>query len=71
MKTKTIVALSPGCPGIVVTASSGITVSTAGKPVNFLGIHGETPGNHVIPPAVGMVGTVSGVDFLAVDRKVG
>ena len=51
MNTKTIVAVILVALGVVVLAYSGITFSTPGKPVEFLGMRFETTNNHFIPPA--------------------
>jgi hypothetical protein len=69
MNTKTIVAILLVAFGIVVLAYSGITYTTPGKPVEFLGMHIETPVNHFIPPAVGALALVGGIVLLLVNPK--
>jgi hypothetical protein len=63
---KTIVAVLLVTLGIVVLAYSGITFSTPGKPIDFLGLHIETTHNHFIPPVVGALALVCGVVLLVV-----
>ena len=69
MNTKTIVAVVLIALGIVVLAYSGISFTTPGKPVNFLGMHIETTDNHFIPPVVGALALVGGIVLLVVNSK--
>ena len=69
MNTKTIVAVFLVTLGIVVLAYSGITFTTPGKPVDFLGMHFETTVSHFIPPVVGMLALVGGIVLLVVNPK--
>jgi hypothetical protein len=69
MNTKTIVAVLLVTLGIVVLAYSGITFTTPGKPVEFLGMHFETTVNHFIPPVVGALALVGGIVLLVVNPK--
>ncbi len=69
MNTKTIVAVILIALGGVVLAYSGITYTTPGKPVEFLGMHIETTVNHFIPPAVGALALVGGIVLLLVNPK--
>ena len=69
MNTKTIVAVLLVSLGIVVLAYSGITFTTPGKPVNFLGLHFETTVSHFISPAVGALALVGGIVLLLVKPK--
>jgi hypothetical protein len=69
MNTKTIIAVLLVGLGIVVLAYSGITFTTPGKPVNFLGIHIETTESHFIPPVVGALVLVGGITLLLVNPK--
>jgi hypothetical protein len=69
MNTKTIVAVILVTLGIVVLAYSGITFTTPGKPVNFLGLHIETTHSHFIPPIVGALALVGGIVLLVVKPK--
>ena len=69
MNTKTIVAVILVALGIVVLAYSGISFTTPGKPIDFLGMHIATTDNHFIPPAVGVLTLVGGIVLLVVKPK--
>jgi hypothetical protein len=70
MNTKTIVAVILVTLGIVVLAYSGISFSTPGKPVEFLGMRIATTDNHFIPPVVGALALVGGIVlFLASPKR--
>jgi len=69
MNTKTIVAVILVALGIVVLAYSGISFTTPGKTVEFLGLHIETTVNHFVPPAVGALALVGGIVLLFVNPK--
>ena len=64
MNTKTIVSVLLITLGIVVLAYSGLTFTTPGKPVDFLGMHIETTHSHFISPAIGALALVGGSVFL-------
>ena len=69
MNTKTVVAVILVTLGIVVLAYSGITFTTPGKPVEFLGLHIETTDSHFIPPVVGALALVGGIVLLIVKPR--
>ena len=69
MNTKTMVAVILVTLGIVVLAYSGITFTTPGKPIDFLGIHIETTVSHFISPVVGAFALVGGIVLLQVKPK--
>jgi hypothetical protein len=69
MNTKTAVAVVLVTLGLVVLAYSGISFSTPGKPVDFLGLHFETSHSHFIPPVVGALALVGGVLLLLVKPR--
>jgi hypothetical protein len=69
MNIKTIVAVLLVTLGIVVLAYAGITFTTPGKPVEFLGMHIETTNSHFIPPVVGALALVGGIVLLLVNPK--
>jgi hypothetical protein len=69
MNSKNIVAVLLITLGIVVLAYSGITFTTPGKTVDFLGMHFETTVNHFIPPVIGAFALVGGVLLLMVNPK--
>ena len=66
MNTKTIAAIALVVLGIVVLAYSGISFTTPGKPIEFLGMHIQTTNNHFIPPVVGVLALVGGIVLLLV-----
>jgi hypothetical protein len=66
MNAKTIVAIALVVLGIVVLAYSGISFTTPGKPVEFLGMHIQTTDSHFIPPVVGALALVGGIVLLLV-----
>jgi hypothetical protein len=69
MNTRTIVAVILVTLGIVVLAYSGISFTTPGKPVDFLGLHVETTHSHFIPPACGAIALVGGIVLLVVKPR--
>ena len=69
MNTKTIVSVLLITLGIVVLAYSGLTFTTPGKPVDFLGMHIETTHSHFISPAVGALALIGGIVLLLVKPK--
>ncbi len=69
MNTKTVVAVILVALGIVVLAYSGLSFTTPGKPIEFLGMHIQTTDNHFIPPAVGALALVGGIVLLLVKTK--
>jgi hypothetical protein len=66
MNTKTIVAIALVVLGIVVLAYAGISFTTPGKPIEFLGMHIQTTDRHFIPPVVGALALVGGIVLLLV-----
>ncbi len=68
MNTKTLAFVLIGL-GLVVLAYSGITFSTPGKPIDFLGIHIETTHSHFIPPVAGACALVGGIILLVASPK--
>jgi len=69
MNTKTISALILITLGIVVLAYSGLSFTTPGKPVDFLGMHIATTDSHFIPPVAGVLALVGGLVLLLVKPK--
>lgn len=69
MNTKNIVAVVLIVIGIVILAFSGISFTTQGKPVDFLGIHIETVDRHFIPPIVGALSLVGGIVLFFIKPK--
>ena len=66
MNAKTIIAVILVTLGIVVLAYSGISFTTPGKPIEFLGLHIATTDNHFIPPVAGALALVGGIMLLLV-----
>jgi hypothetical protein len=50
--------------GIIVLAYSGITFSTPGKSIDFLGMHFQTTVSHFISPAFGALSLIAGIALL-------
>lgn len=69
MNTKTIVSVLLITLGIVVLAYSGLSFSTPGKPVDFLGLQVATTVHHFVPPAVGALALVGGIVLLVVKPR--
>jgi hypothetical protein len=69
MNTKTIVSALLITLGIVVLAYSGISFTTPGKTIDFLGMHIATTDNHFIPPVAGALALVGGIVLLLVKPK--
>lgn len=63
MNTK-IIAVVLVVLGLVVLAYSGITFSTPGRSVDFLGMHIETTVSHFISPAFGVLFLIVGIVLL-------
>jgi hypothetical protein len=55
--------------GIVVLAYSGITFTTPGETVQFLGLHIATTDTHFVPPIVGAFALVGGIVLLLLKPK--
>jgi len=68
MNSKTIAAILITL-GLVVLAYSGITFTTPGKSVDFLGMHFETTHSHFIPPVFGAITLVGGIVLLVATPK--
>ena len=64
MNTKTIIAAILITLGIVVLAYSGLSFTTPGKPIEFLGMHIATTDNHFVPPVAGALALVGGIALL-------
>ena len=50
-------------------ADSGITFTTPGKPVEFLGLHFQTTESRFIPPVAGVLALVGGIVSLVVKPR--
>ena len=69
MNTKTIISVLLITLGIVVLAYSGLSFTTPGKTIDFLGLHIATTDSHFISPAVGALALVGGIVLLLVKPK--
>jgi hypothetical protein len=69
MNTKTIASVLLITLGIVVLAYSGLSFTTPGKTIDFLGMHIATTDSHFIPPAVGALMLVGGILLMLVKPK--
>jgi hypothetical protein len=69
MPAKTIVALALVIIGIVILAYSGLSFTTPGKPVEFLGLRMETTDSHFVPPWVGAISLLAGIAVFFVPSK--
>jgi hypothetical protein len=69
MNSKNIVAVLLITLGIVVIIYSGISFTTPGKDIDFLGMHIATTDSHFIPPAVGVLALVGGIVLLLVKPR--
>jgi len=69
MKTKDMIAAILITLGIVILAYSGITFTTPGEPIEFLGLRVETTQSHFIPPVIGALSLVGGILLLMVKPR--
>ena len=70
MKTRTIIAVILVAMGVVVLAYSGISFTTPGQPIEFLGAHFDTRVDHFISPVAGALALLGGIVLmLATPRK--
>ena len=69
MNLKNIISILLITLGIVVLAYSGLSFTTPGQPVEFLGLHVATTVHHFVPPAVGAIALVGGILLLLVKPR--
>lgn len=69
MNAKTIIAALLITVGVVILAYSGISYTTPGETIRFLGIRIETVETHYIPPFVGALALVGGIVLLLVKPR--
>lgn len=70
MTQKNIIAAILITLGCVVLAFSGISFTTPGETVQFLGLRVETTHTHFIPPIVGAISLVCGIVLLVVKPRI-
>lgn len=64
MSAKTILAGFLITVGIVILAYSGISFTTPGETIRFLGLQVRTTDSHFIPPVVGALSLIGGIVLL-------
>lgn len=64
MNPKIIAAVILIALGVVVLAYSGISFTTPGQPVHFLGLNIQTTESHFIPPLAGALALAGGIALL-------
>jgi len=69
MNTKTIVSVLLIVLGLVVLAYSGLSFTTPGKTIDFLGMHIATTDSHFIPPVAGALALIGGIALLLVKPR--
>lgn len=69
MNIKAIAAIILILLGVVVLAYSGISFTTPGETVKFLGLRVETRETHFIPPVVGALALVGGIVLLVLKPR--
>jgi hypothetical protein len=69
MNTKTIVAIVLIVVGGIVLAYSGISFTTPGETVQFLGMRIETRETHFIPPVFGALALIGGIVLLVLKPR--
>ena len=69
MNSKTIIAVVLIALGLVVLAYSGISFTTPGETIEFLGMRIQTRDTHFIPPVFGALALVGGIVLLLVKPK--
>jgi hypothetical protein len=70
MTVKSIAALVLIILGIVVLVYSGISFTTPGETVQFLGLRIETRDSHFIPPVVGAIALIGGIVLLLLKPRL-
>ena len=70
MTQKNIIAAILITAGCVVLAFSGITFTTPGETVQFIGLRVETTHTHFIPPIVGAISLICGIVLLMVKPRI-
>jgi hypothetical protein len=69
MNAKSLFAILLIVLGVIVLAYAGISFTTPGKPVEFLGLHVATTDSHFIPPVVGALALVGGIAMLLIKPR--
>lgn len=69
MNAKAIAAIVLIVLGIIVLACSGISFTTPGETIDFLGLHVETRDSHFIPPLIGALALAGGIGLLVLKPR--
>lgn len=69
MNVKSIAAIVLIVSGVVVLAYSGITFTTPGETIRFLGLRIETRDTHFIPPVIGALALCGGIVLILLKPK--
>lgn len=69
MNIKTIIAIILVALGLIVLVYSGISFTTPGKPVEFLGLNIATTDHHFISPIFGAIALAVGILLLLVKPR--
>ena len=69
MNARTVFSILLIALGLVVLAYSGLSFTTPGKTINFLGMHIATTDSHFIPPVGGAIALVAGLVLLLVKPR--
>ncbi len=70
MNVKLSISILLIAAGIVVLAYSGITYTTPGETIHFLGLSLATTETHFVPPIVGAFALVGGIVLLLIKPKL-
>jgi hypothetical protein len=69
MNAKAIAAIALILVGVIVLAYSGITFTTPGETLQFLGLRIETRETHFVPPVIGALLLIGGIGLLILKPK--
>ena len=69
MNAKTILSVVLITLGMVVLSYSGLSYTTPGQPIDFLGVSIVTTDSHFISPSVGALALIGGIVLLLVKPK--
>ena len=69
MNTRTTFSILLITLGLIVLAYSGLSFTTPGKTIDFLGMHIATTDSHFIPPVGGAIALVGGLVLLLVKPR--
>ena len=70
MSIKTIIATLLIILGVIVLAYAGITFTTPGETIRFLGLQVQTTESHFIPPVFGALALLGGIVLLLLKPRL-